>query len=206
MSDFSILAVCTGNICRSPMAEQLLRVGTADWPSVTVASAGTHALVGEPMPPEAAELSNRYGSSSTAHEARQLIASEVRGADLVLGMAREHRRDAVRMVPVASRYAFTLREFARLVVGVDGVDFDDIACLPLTDPSARLSAAVELAASRRGLELPDQPDDDDVIDPYRRSRDVYELAAQQLVPAVQTTLAFLKRAVATDSVSRQVHE
>jgi len=194
VTDFTILTVCTGNVCRSPLAEQLLRAGLAGIPGVTVVSAGTGALVGEPMPREAAALSVRYGGSPDGHRGRDLSEADVRDADLVLGMSREHRRSAVQLHPLANRHAFTLRQLERLVTGVTQEDLGYVTRLPLDDVRARLVEAVELAASRRGLELPESPEDDDIVDPYRRSQSVYDLSASQLVPAVDATVAFFTRA------------
>ena len=194
---FSILTVCSGNICRSPLAEQLLRAGLSSVDGITVHSAGTIAMVGEGMPAEAQALSLRFGATdAAAHVARQLDEQMIREADLVLGLAREHRRAVVELVPAATRKAFTLREFAHLAVSVLDADLDD-ATSPLSDGSAssRLRDAVVATASLRGVVEPfDSPDDADVIDPYRQSFDVYEASAAQLVPAVQATVALLKRA------------
>ena len=113
----------------------------------------------------------------------------------MLGLAREHRRAVVELVPAATRRTFTLREFAHLAASVDDGDLDDAAS-PLSDGSAssRLREAVVATASLRGVVEPfDSPDDADVIDPYRRSFDVYEASAAQLVPAVQATVALLAR-------------
>jgi protein-tyrosine phosphatase len=186
---FHILTVCTGNICRSPLAEQLLRSGAAAWPQVTVSSAGTGALVDQPMPQQAARLSHEYGGDPSAHRARQLLAAQVAEADLVIAMSREHRREIVALLPRASRYTFTLRELARLLHDVAEQDLQDVAQLPAADTSARLSALVAVAASRRGLvQPPERPEDDDVIDPYRQSDEVYRASADQLVPAVRAVL------------------
>ncbi|MEV1130049.1 low molecular weight phosphatase family protein [Agromyces sp. NPDC049794] len=194
---FSILTVCSGNICRSPLAEQLLRAGLAGVEGITVRSAGTMAMVGYGMPPEAQSLSARYGATdAAAHVARQVDEQLILDADLVLGLAREHRRSVVELVPAATRRTFTLREFARLAASVTDDDLDDAAS-PLGDGSlrSRLREAVVAAASLRGVVTPfDSPDDADVVDPYRRSADVYEASAAQLVPAVQATVALLARA------------
>lgn len=194
---FTILAVCSGNICRSPMAEQLLRAGLAGIDGITVGSAGTIALVGERMPHEAQTLSTRFGAPDAAdHLSRQLDEQLIRDADLVLGMAREHRRAVVERVPAVTRRTFTLREFGRLAASVTDADLDDSAS-PLGRGSlrSRLGDAVVAAASLRGVVVPfASPDDADVIDPFRRSSDVYELSASQLVPAVQSTVALLSRA------------
>lgn len=204
---FSILAVCSGNICRSPLAEQLLRAGLSGVDGVVVASAGTSAMVGEGMPSEARALSARFGATdAAAHVARQLDEQLIHDADLVLGLAREHRRAVVELVPAATRRTFTLREFGHLAASVTDDDLDHVAS-PFARPAfaepveangtlgRRLRDAVTAAASLRSVVEPFAfPDDADVVDPYRRSADVYEASAAQLVPAVQATVALLARA------------
>ena len=196
---FTILTVCSGNICRSPLAEQLLRAGLAGIDGVTVGSAGTIAMVGAGMPAEARALAVRYGSTDAeSHQGRQLDEQAIRDADLVLGLAREHRRAVVELVPAATRRTFTLREFAHLAASVTDIDLSD-AQSPLSDGtvSSRLRDAIVAAASLRGLVEPfNSPDDADVVDPYRQSVAVYEQSAAQLVPAVQSTVALLVRAAA----------
>ncbi|MFD4422558.1 low molecular weight phosphatase family protein [Agromyces sp. NPDC058484] len=205
---FSILTVCSGNICRSPLAEQLLRVGLAGVDGISVGSAGTIAMVGDGMPAEAQALSERFGATdAAAHVARQLDEQLIRDADLVLALSREHRRAVVELVPAATRRTFTLREFAHLAASVTDADLDDAAPFPelvegnssfpgpVEGNSASLRAAVLAAASLRGVVPPfDSPDDADVVDPYRQSAAVYETSAEQLVPAVQATVALLARA------------
>ncbi len=82
-----ILVVCVGNICRSPMAEILLR---AQFPAKTISSAGIGALVGEPAHPIAIALMQELGVDLTAHRGRQLDEALVMQSDLVLVMERGH--------------------------------------------------------------------------------------------------------------------
>ncbi|TFD17773.1 low molecular weight phosphatase family protein [Cryobacterium sp. TMT2-23] len=195
MQTFSILTVCSGNICRSPLAEQLLRVGLASWPQIQVASAGTIGLTGQGMPPQAADLSHHFGGDPSAHVAQELTEQHVQTADLVFAMSREHRRAIVELVPRAIRYTFTIREFARLVADVTDDDLDAAAALPLDDVVGRLTTLIGLAASQRGAVAPlVSADDDDVVDPYRRSDEVYVESAQQLVPAINAVTALFHRA------------
>jgi protein-tyrosine phosphatase len=198
VTDFLILTVCTGNICRSPLAEQLLRAGTIQWPGVSVASAGTGALVDHPMTDEAQALAREFGATdSHSHVARALTVEQLRDADLVIALSREHRRSVVELLPRGARHTFTLRELARLLEGISDDDLVDVASLDPSDTAGRLAGLVEVAASRRGLvEPPDSPDDDDVIDPYRQSDDIYRRSADQLVPAVNLVLAQFARALA----------
>ncbi|TFD16296.1 low molecular weight phosphatase family protein [Cryobacterium sp. TMT4-10] len=195
MQTFSILTVCSGNICRSPLAEQLLRVGLASWPQVQLASAGTIGLTGQGMPEQAADLSRHFGGDPSAHVAQELTEQHLQSADLVFAMSREHRRAIVELMPRAIRYTFTIREFARLIAELTDDDLDGAAALPLDDVAGRLSTLIGLAASQRGAVAPlVSADDDDVVDPYRQSDEVYVESARQLVPAINAVTALFHRA------------
>ncbi|RMG91596.1 MAG: low molecular weight phosphotyrosine protein phosphatase [Zetaproteobacteria bacterium] len=95
----SILIVCVGNICRSPMAEALMREAAPA--QVRLASAGIGALVDQPADPMAIELMRARGIDLTGHRARQLTSAMVRQADLVLVMEERHREHVHAMLPVA---------------------------------------------------------------------------------------------------------
>ena len=139
-----------------------------------------------------------------AHVARQVDEQLIRDADLVLGLAREHRRAVVELVPAVTRRTFTLREFARLAASVTDADLDDAAS-PLGDGSvaSRLREAVVATASLRGVVPPfEVPDDADVVDPYRQAAAVYEKSAAQLVPAVHAAVAMLARAAQRTAAQR----
>ena len=196
MTDFKILTVCSGNICRSPMAEQLLRAGLNAYPGVIVASAGTIGLVGERMDARALNLATSFGVTDAAsHVARELNEQQIREADVVFAMSREHRRAIVQLHPRSSRYTFTIREFARIASEITDIDLSDAASLPGEDVAGRFAVAVEAAASLRGIVTPpENADDDDVVDPYRRADEIYVLSGRQLVPAVQGTLSLFERA------------
>lgn len=91
---YRILTICTGNICRSPMAEYALRealeqAGLDD--RVEVASAGTSGWeVGNPIDPRADALLQSHGIASEDHRARQMDEDELREADLVLTLDHDH--------------------------------------------------------------------------------------------------------------------
>jgi protein-tyrosine phosphatase len=168
MSDdvFRVLHVCTGNICRSPLAEHLMRDGLhrrlgADADRFVVESAGTWGHTGSPMETYALSTLKTYDVDGSAFAARELVAEHVVAADLVLGATREHRAAAVVLHPRAAARTFTLREFARLAAAVDG------AALPAGDPVERARALVVAVAANRGLVPPQRPGDDDVDDPYQ---------------------------------------
>jgi protein-tyrosine phosphatase len=173
-----VLVVCTGNICRSPMAEHLLRAGLSER-DVLVASAGTHGLVGEGMQPHALDVLRERGVDGSGFRARRLEAHHVEDADLVLTATREHRAAAVTLAPRAVRKTFTLREFDRLLSVAD-----------LT-AAADGSALVAAAAAHRGLVRPDKPGDDDITDPYGGPRAGYVTCADLLEATLARPLAAL---------------
>jgi len=84
----SILIVCEGNICRSPMAEAMLRQAM---PGRRVASAGLNALVGMPAAPYAQEVMRMRGFDVSTHRAQQIGRSLCTDADLILVMDRRQR-------------------------------------------------------------------------------------------------------------------
>jgi len=187
---FRVLHVCTGNICRSPMAEHLHRALLAQrWPSaagrLVVESAGTWGHTGSPMEPYALQVLADYGVDGSAFRARELVAELVAGADLILGATREHRAGAVVLHPRAAGRTFTLREFDRLTAGVDPAE------LPQADPVERMVALVRAAARRRGFAPPNRPSDDDVGDPYQGPSSAFAACGDLVLSSLRGPLDLL---------------
>lgn len=180
--DFTLLIVCTGNVCRSPAIERLFRSAFAEGSGITVHSAGTGALVGEPIQGPMVQLLEEVGVSADGFAARAITEPMVAGADLVLTATRAHRADVVEHVPAAVRRTFTVREFARLASAVDPDELT-AAAGPDARPAERLAALVPLAARER-VQVPAELDD--IVDPYRRSDAVYRESFSQLIEAVRT--------------------
>ena len=202
---FEVLAVCTGNICRSPAVERLLAArlgvpyrdsttshadvdGAARRADVVTASAGVGAVVGAPVSAPMAELLHDAGADADGFVARQLTVDLVRSAGLVLVLTRRHRSAVVELEPAAVRRTFTLRELARLA---DGVDAALLPHGPQTTVADRVRALVPLAAARRGLVASD-PALDDVVDPYRGSSALYRRSFDELAPAVERLAALVR--------------
>jgi protein-tyrosine phosphatase len=153
-----------------------------------VVSAGTRALVGEKMPAPAVSLLEAKGIDPALHRAKQLTASMVSDADLVLGLAREHRAEVARLVPSASRKTFTLLEYARIVSGIFNESLNHHAegvHVPATGDHA---AWLEIATRMRGV-FAASPEEDTVVDPYRREQLIYDRSFAQILPAVDAIVS-----------------
>jgi protein-tyrosine phosphatase len=180
--DARILIVCTGNICRSPFIERLLQheldeLRPGSEREVIVRSAGTAALVGQAMDPQAADLLRRYGGDASGFRARDLTPALIRESDLVLTATRAHRGQVAMMSPKVLRRVFTFRDFADLVAGVEA----PTAAAAQTNSRVRVKQVTDSVAASRGLKPPLAPAAADVVDPYRREDEVFATMAQQVL-------------------------
>jgi protein-tyrosine-phosphatase len=89
---YNLLFVCSGNTCRSPMAEAIAleALRRREWSHVSVASAGTGAVAGVPASPHAVEVAAEHGLDLEHHQSRPLTAEQVEWADLILAMSPSH--------------------------------------------------------------------------------------------------------------------
>lgn len=192
---FTILSVCTGNICRSPIAAAILADGLSPFEGVVVHSAGTGALVGHSVPEPAQRLANTIGLDATTHRARQIEMTMIREADLVVAMSREHRRFIVEQVPAAMRRAFTLRELARIADVLEPELVSAISSSGARTEEDGMREAISRASSLRGtVPPPSSPEEFDIVDPYRQSDRVYAQSFEELAPAGMRVSKFLTAA------------
>jgi protein-tyrosine phosphatase len=168
----AILVVCSGNICRSPIAEGLLRralQGRLADDAPAVGSAGTIAMQGAPAMPESVEAARERGVDIRSHAARRLTPALIDDADLIVGMAAEHREAVGHLAPGASARTFTLKELTRL-----------LEARTTAGSEPRLDARVGDAAAARASGGPANRFDEDVVDPLGMPLETYRAIAWEL--------------------------
>lgn len=112
-SEFVILIVCTGNTCRSPMAEYALRsLLEKNRPGrVRVKSAGTGAAAGYPATQYAQEAAKMWDLDLSPHGSQMVTPELIEEADLILTMTSRHHREVTRMSPDAAEKTFLFKKF-----------------------------------------------------------------------------------------------
>lgn len=178
---FSILFVCTGNICRSAFAERVLAARVDPVSAIDIASAGTRAVVGRPMSSQTRPRVRLFGGDPDGFTATQLTERALHSSDLVLGMTREHCERVADLLPSAFARTFSLLEFARAAEGIvlDGG----------VPPERRWHALRDAAIERRRRgELAIGPGDD-VPDPYGHADDAFDRMTETIVPALELLVA-----------------
>jgi glycine hydroxymethyltransferase len=107
----TILFICTGNVCRSPMAEALFRDAVRGRGEFRVVSAGIGAVDGQPPTPHSVRAMRELGVDISGQRSRMLTAELVRSADIILGMTHGHVDTVALLYPAVAEKTFLLREF-----------------------------------------------------------------------------------------------
>jgi protein-tyrosine phosphatase len=186
-----VLTVCTANMCRSPLLEVLLGSALrARGVDAHVHSAGTMAD-GRGAVPEMVDLAAERGLDLTSHLGRRLDPDLVRGADVVLPLAREHLREVVVTSPEAFGRTFTPKELVRRAAGVGG-----------RRPGEPLEAFLARAhEGRTAQQLLRSDPADDVADPIGGPRSGYERTASELDGLAAALAVLLAPLPAPDTAS-----
>jgi protein-tyrosine phosphatase len=166
----SILVVCTGNICRSPIAEGMIRAASARLPgndAVEVSSAGTNGWEGSEAMPESVEAAAERGVDISKHVARRLSDEMLETADLIVCMAHDHREIIEAEHPELTSRTFTLKELVRLLEDLPG-------------RAPNLQARVKEADDLRREGFDGNPHDEDIADPLGLPIDTYRAVAWEL--------------------------
>lgn len=164
----SILVVCEGNICRSPLGALLLAGFGGGATGLDVASAGLRAVVGSGMDGKAAQQAQRFGLDPSPHIARLLTESMIDEAAVILAMTVEQRTRVIQLSPLAMRRTFTIKEFALAAEAAPasaGTGAEVLRSIVKWGDQAR--------ASQKDRDL-------DVDDPYRRDDAVHIRVADEI--------------------------
>ncbi|WP_433535464.1 phosphotyrosine protein phosphatase [Micromonospora sp. CA-249363] len=201
MPPFTVLHVCMGNICRSPMAERLLALAVRErlarrsqdpagaealLYSHSAGTGGWHA--GEEMNPPAARQVVDRGGDVDGFAARKLRSDHIDAADLVLTATADQQEYVVALRPDAAARTFVLGEFGRLLAAVDAT------ALPAAEatPEAVYARGVALVAAAHDKRLGASAlPTDDLDDPWGRGDQCFTRVADEIEETVHPLAAAL---------------
>jgi glycine hydroxymethyltransferase len=107
----TVLFICSGNVCRSPMAEALFRQAVAGRGEFRALSAGLGAINGQPPTAHSVTAMQKLGVDISGQRSRMLTTELVRQADYIFGMTHSHVDAIALLYPPAAEKTFLLREF-----------------------------------------------------------------------------------------------
>ena len=175
---YTVMTVCTGNICRSPMGELLFRTYTQGT-SLEVGSAGTHSLAGHSIDPSSKALMDAVGINSSQFRSTQLTQDIADNSDLILCFEPEQRHNIVVIAPTALPYTFTLTDFSNMCAYcaqhnmITGVTIQE-----------RLQSVIDQSMQIR----PMLPPSATIPDPYRKNFEAFRSAARATNDAIRNIL------------------
>lgn len=193
LSMYRILFVCTGNTCRSPMAEGLMRRLAAEYELVgfEVRSAGVSAFEGSPVSDHAASV--LIQKDCTGPERSTLLSqSLIDWADLVLTMTSSHKRYTIQMFPASLDKVFTLKEYVEDDPGV--VDkINEMESL-LSDLQLKQALAQKITDEEQSriLTLEKELPNHDIADPFGGSLRNYQSCASEIEDSLIKLITKLK--------------
>ncbi|MGW5668005.1 arsenate reductase/protein-tyrosine-phosphatase family protein [Micromonospora sp. NPDC003776] len=201
MPPFTVLHVCMGNICRSPMAERLLVLAVRErlgrlgvdpersdelLHSHSAGTGGWHA--GEEMNPPAARQVISRGGAVAGFAARKLRSDLIDAADLVLTATADQQEYVVALRPDAAGRTFVLGEFGRLLGGVEAAGLPPFEATPEAVYARGVALVAAADAARQGAAaLPT----DDLDDPWGRGDQCFSRVADEIEETVHPLAAAL---------------
>lgn len=190
----NLLFVCTGNTCRSPLAEGMMRLmADAAGLQVNIRSAGVAASDGASISRHSEAILRDKGFRGTIASSR-VTGALAEWADLILTMTEGHKRTLIRQYPQAIDKTHTLKAYVE----------DDAERLAADEERERLTVELEIkraldqpiSAEERAriLELNRQSSNPDIADPFGGDRGDYEACADELETYLRKLVAKLKNA------------
>ena len=173
----NVFFICTGNLCRSPMAEALMRhaLEGRGCDEVKVSSAGTWAYTGSPATPEAVETVRERGGDLSTHSSRPIEMDELLAADVIVAMTSVHVREIAGLAPEVVERIVLMKELRE----IEPVRLPEDAL-----PEERLTALLRGGRPPRRRAL-------DVDDPMGLPASAYERTARELQDGIDVLVATL---------------
>ncbi|WP_195573712.1 low molecular weight protein arginine phosphatase [Paenibacillus sp. 1001270B_150601_E10] len=185
----NILFICTGNTCRSPMAESMLRhMAKTRGVSIEVQSAGVSAWEGTPMSEHAKQVLKDRQMGNEAFRSQALSGQAVSWADLILTLTLGHKQHVLQRFPEASDKTFTLKEYVH--VDEDQHNIQGALNALVTELQLKLALGEQPTTEemeelhRLQLQLPDM----DIGDPYGGTLQQYKQTAEEIEEALSQLL------------------
>jgi protein-tyrosine-phosphatase len=175
-----ILFVCTGNTCRSPMAEGILRQMAVDQELlITVRSAGISASQGAPMSRHSAALMEKKGIR-LQHSSQSASAKLIAWADIILTMTVNHKRAVIQAFPDAYDKIHLLKEYVEDNHEVLSIIAESESFYSELEMKRVLSQPITAGERQRVWELENRLPDYDIFDPFGGTLADYERCAEEL--------------------------
>ena len=160
----TILFVCTGNTCRSSIAEGIMKNLLKD-KNIIIKSAGTSVFFSEPANQKAIDVMSQMGIDIKDHRSQTLTEELIEEADLILTMTHYHTDNVIRKYAKAIEKTFTLKEYLSLLLEKKGLT---------EDPDYQFNI-----------------DEMNVTDPYGQSIDVYRETAKEIKRILERIVEFV---------------
>ncbi|WP_058300299.1 low molecular weight protein arginine phosphatase [Gorillibacterium timonense] len=187
----TILFVCTGNTCRSPMAEGLLRkMAKEAGLSIEVKSAGVAAMEGSSISSHSQKVLTDKGVDGRLHS-QPVREPLVREADLILTMTTRHKNQVLSRFPSAEGKIYTLLEYAGGDLQEEQANADRELVELVTRHS--LGQSLSKAERERALFLESLAQDQDIPDPFGGTLEDYRICARDIESALSRLIAKLKK-------------